>query len=77
MHSSSSNLVTMLRNKRVFLSEDIPALNELLAEARADEIPSDFRSDIVDIIDMMFMCGNVNLESRSRIDALYNHLARD
>lgn len=77
MYTSSDRLIGILENKCVFLAEDIPVLNQLLAETRIEDIPSRFKGEIIDIIDMMLVCGNISLETRTRIDSLYDHLSNE
>lgn len=76
MSTNVDRLIGMLDSTQVFQPKDISALNELLAKARAEEIPERYKEDLVDVIDMMFMCGNVNSETGSRIDQLHDSLLK-
>lgn len=67
-------LIGMLEHTCFFQPGDIAALNDLLTKMCAEEIPERYRDDLVDIIDMMYMCGNVNATAGSRIDSLHTSL---
>lgn len=77
MYSSSDRLIGMLQNTCVFQAEDIPVLNQLLATTGVGDIPERFKEEIKDIIDLMFICGNVDASAKTRIDSLYDFLSRD
>ena len=76
MSTNVDCLIGMLDNTRVFQSKDIRALNELLSKARAEEIPDNYREDLLDLIDMMFMCGNVYAHTGGQIDQLHDSLIK-
>lgn len=75
MNSSSDRLIGILENTCVFSPDDIASLNQLLAETRAEDIPRQLQSEVIDIIDMMHICGNVSPASRVWIDNLYDRLS--
>ena len=74
MCAKTERLIAILDNKRVFLPQDIPTLNQLLSEVAAEAIPEGYRGDVIDVIDMMYMCGNVDVNAGTRIDHLHNSL---
>ena len=76
MTANVDRLINLLENECIFVAEDIPALNQMLAAARADEIPEQFKSEIIDVIDLMFVCGNVYSETKLQIDSLYDSLSK-
>ena len=74
MSANVDRLIGMLEHTCVFQPRDISTLNELLSQAHAEEIPDNLREDVVDVIDLMYMCGNVYSGAGAKIDSLHDSL---
>lgn len=74
MSTNVDRLIGLLKEKTILQPGDITILNELLCQASADDIPEPYREDLVDVIDLLFMCGNVNSGASSSIGHLQDSL---
>ncbi|MFA0703831.1 hypothetical protein AB4618_25525, partial [Vibrio sp. 10N.222.48.A8] len=55
--------------------EENKELNTLLRGVSPDDVPDDFKQELIDLIDMMLLTGNVLTVNKKHVDFLYSELS--
>ena len=64
MKNDLKALMSLVKEKSEFFEEDNKELNTLLRKISPDDVPEDFKQELKELIDMMFLTGNVFSENK-------------
>jgi len=75
MNNDLKALMSLVKEKSEFFEEENKELNTLLRKISPDDVPEDFKQELKELIDMMFLTGNVFAESKGHIEFMYSEIS--
>ncbi|MFA0566636.1 hypothetical protein AB4559_23450, partial [Vibrio sp. 10N.222.51.C8] len=66
---------SLVKDKDEFFEEENKELNTLLRGVSPDDVPDDFKQELIDLIDMMLLTENVLTVNKKHVDFLYSELS--
>ncbi len=75
MKNDLKALMSLVKEKSEFFEEDNKELNTLLRKISPDDVPEDFKQELKELIDMMFLTGNVFSENKEHIEFMHSEIS--
>lgn len=77
MSTDTEKLIDLIRNKDFFHEATNKELNILLTKLEPDQIPLEYKKDVADIIDVMFLTDNVFAANKAHVDRIHQFLIQN
>ena len=77
MSRDTEKLIDLIRHKDSFHEATNKELNILLTKVEPHQIPLEYRRDLADIIDVMFLTDNVLAANKAHIDRIHQFLIQN
>lgn len=77
MITSTERLIHLILRTESFYEAENVELNSILRELDPQQIPTEYRKEVVKIIDMMFLTNNVPSENEAHVNRIHNYLIQN
>lgn len=76
MSTNIEKLIKLIQRNDSFHKAENEELNDIFTNLEPEQIPSEYRKDVISIIDMMFLTGNVLSGNRACFENIHEFLMR-